>query len=109
VKLYRVEEGDFVYNRLFAWQGSFAVATKENHGCYVSNEFPCCIVKRDRADGQYLWRYFSRTAVWEEALGFSSGGTPTRRNRLKEEKLLAMKTPSLRFPNSSGLWSGSRN
>ena len=22
-KLYRVEEGDFVYNRLFAWKGSF--------------------------------------------------------------------------------------
>jgi len=39
-KLYRVEEGDFVYNRLFAWKGSFAEATAEHSGCYVSNEFP---------------------------------------------------------------------
>ena len=31
-RLYRVEEGDFVYNRLFAWKGSFAVATNENEG-----------------------------------------------------------------------------
>ncbi|HJY84102.1 MAG TPA: restriction endonuclease subunit S [Candidatus Binatia bacterium] len=92
-KLYRVEEGDFVYNRLFAWKGSFAVAAKENHDCYVSNEFPCFAVKRDRADGQYFWRYFSCASVWEEVLGLSSGGTPTSRNRLKEEKLLAMKIP----------------
>jgi type I restriction enzyme S subunit len=92
-RLYRVEKGDFVYNRLFAWKGSFAVATAQNHGCYVSNEFPCFTVKSDHADGRYLWRYFSRAVVWEEALGLSSGGTPTSRNRLKEEKLLAMRIP----------------
>ncbi len=89
-KVYRVEKGDFVYNRLFGWKGSFAVATEENHNCYVSNEFPCFIIDGDRLDGRYLWRYFSRALVWDEALGHSSGGTPTSRNRLKEEKLLAM-------------------
>ena len=31
--VYRVEHDDFVYNRLFAWKGSFAIATKENGGC----------------------------------------------------------------------------
>ena len=88
--LYRVEKGDFVYNRLFAWKGSFAVASPENHGCYVSNEFPCFSVNKDKIDSRYLWRYFSRTSVWEEAFGLSAGGTPTSRNRLKEDKLLAM-------------------
>jgi type I restriction enzyme S subunit len=92
-KVYRVEEGDFVYNRLFAWKGSFAVAARENHGCYVSNEFPCFAVNRNLAERQYLWKYFSRTTVWDQALGLSSGGTPTSRNRLKEEKLLAMMIP----------------
>lgn len=92
-KVYRVEEGDFVYNRLFAWKGSFAIAARENHDCYVSNEFPCFMVRQDRADGQYLWRYFSRISAWEDALGLSTGGTPTSRNRLKEEKLLAMAIP----------------
>lgn len=92
-KVYRVEEGDFVYNRLFAWKGSFAIATGDNHGCYVSNEFPCFTVRPDRADRQYLWRYFSRISAWEDALGLSTGGTPTSRNRLKEEKLLAMAIP----------------
>lgn len=92
-KVYRVEHGDFVYNRLFAWKGSFAIATEENHSCYVSNEFPVFTINRDRAEGKYLWRYFSRASAWDEALSLSSGGTPTSRNRLKEEKLLAMKIP----------------
>ncbi|CDI03006.1 hypothetical protein BN873_370005 [Candidatus Competibacter denitrificans Run_A_D11] len=33
--LYCIHEGDFVYNRLFAWKGSFAIATKEDDGCFV--------------------------------------------------------------------------
>lgn len=92
-KLFRVEHGDFVYNRLFAWKGSFAIATEENHGCYVSNEFPVFTINRDRAEAKYLWGYFSRASAWDEALSLSSGGTPTSRNRLKEDKLLAMKIP----------------
>jgi type I restriction enzyme S subunit len=92
-EVYRVEEGDFVYNRLFAWKGSFALATADNAGCYVSNEFPCFTIRKDWADGRYLWRYFSRVPVWAEALGLSTGGTPTSRNRLKEERLLAMQVP----------------
>jgi type I restriction enzyme S subunit len=91
--LYRAEHGDFVYNRLFAWKGSFAVASEENHGSYVSNEFPCFLVNQNRIDRRYLWRYFSRAGIWEEAFGLSTGGTPTSRNRLKEDKLLAMKMP----------------
>jgi len=97
-KLFRVEKGDFVYNRLFAWKGSFAVATQENHGCYVSNEFPCFLVNHERDDGLYLWRYFSRPLAWDEALGLSKGGTPTSRNRLKEENFLTMKIPLPSLP-----------
>jgi type I restriction enzyme S subunit len=92
-KVYRVEEGDFVYNRLFAWKGSFALASEENHGCYVSNEFPCFSVVKERLVPKFLQYYFSRESAWTEALGLSSGGTPTSRNRLKEGKLLEMQIP----------------
>jgi type I restriction enzyme S subunit len=92
-RIYRVEKGDFVYNRLFGWKGSFAIAAGENHNCYVSNEFPCFLVDKEKLEGRYLWYYFSRESVWLEALGLSSGGTPTSRNRLKQEKLLAMEIP----------------
>lgn len=92
--LFQIKEGDFVYNRLFAWKGSFAVATKETDGCFVSNEFPC-FVPLDFVDSKFLWFYFSRSAAWNEALGLSSGSTPTSRNRLKEEQFLKME---LRLP-----------
>lgn len=91
--LYRVEEGDFVYNRLFGWKGSFAIASKENHNCYVSNEFPCFVVTPNRADRKYVCNYFSLPSVWDTVLSLSSGGTPTSRNRLKEEQLLKMEIP----------------
>lgn len=91
--LYRVVKSDFVYNRLFAWKGSFAVATEENDGCYVSNEFPCFHVSTDRLIPQFLWYHFSRSSVWNDALGKSYGATTASRNRLKEIDLLNLAIP----------------
>jgi len=92
-KLFEVREGDFVYNRLFAWKGSFAVASPENDGCFVSNEFPCFEVDHNRLDSKYLWYYFSREPAWNEALGLSYGATPTSRNRLNERQLFSIQIP----------------
>ncbi len=92
-KLYRVERGDFVYNRLFAWKGSFAVASEDVDGCFVSNEFPCFQIDDGRLDSRFLAYYFSLESVWIEALGLSTGGTPTSRNRLNERKLQQMTIP----------------
>lgn len=91
--LYRVKTGDFVYNRLFAWKGSFAIAGDEADECYVSNEFPCFAVNRERLDPSYLKWWFSRESTWLRALGLSSGATPTSRNRLKEQHLLGLGIP----------------
>lgn len=87
--LFQIKEADFVYNRLFAWKGSFAVALNDVDGCFVSNEFPC-FTTLDTLDPKFLWFYFSRPRIWDEALGLSSGSTPTSRNRLKEEQFLDM-------------------
>ncbi|MFQ5592639.1 MAG: restriction endonuclease subunit S [Anaerolineae bacterium] len=92
-KLFAVKPGDFVYNRLFAWKGSFAVAQPEHEGCLVSNEFPCFELDRERISPKFLWLYFSRESAWLEALGLSSGSTPTSRNRLKEGQFLQMQIP----------------
>lgn len=91
--LYRVEAGDFVYNRLFAWKGSFAIASKLEHGCFVSNEFPCFEIDRSQLEPGFLQRYFNLEKSWNESLGLSSGATPTSRNRMKEAKLLSIKIP----------------
>lgn len=92
-KLYRVQEGDFVYNRLFAWKGSFALASGKDDGCYVSNEFPCFVIDRERLEPLFLKWWFSRERAWLQALGLSAGATPTSRNRLKEANLLSLELP----------------
>jgi len=92
-KLYRIESGDFVYNRLFAWKGSFAVADDEFTGCHVSGEFPTFEIDRDVVDARYLLGLFSDPAVWETVEDHSVGGTPTSRNRLKEAAFLKLGVP----------------
>jgi type I restriction enzyme M protein len=91
--LFEVREGDFVYNRLFAWKGSFAEATAEVAGCFVSNEFPCYTLETARVAPGYLWAYFSQPDIWEAIERTSSGTTSTSRLRLKEAKLAAMHVP----------------
>lgn len=92
-KLFKVKTGDFVYNRLFAWKGSFGIVDDLSNGCYVSNEFPCFEVDSNKLDTRFLHLYFSQEPVWYKALGLSSGSTPISRNRLKEDKFLSMTIP----------------
>jgi type I restriction enzyme, S subunit len=91
--LYRVHQGDFVYNRLFAWMGSFALASAENDRCYASNEFRCFEIDTSRVEPKFLYYYFARKTAWNQALGLSSGSTPTSRNRLKDDQFLGIRIP----------------
>src|SRR5947208_3104714 len=62
--LYSVEPGDFVYNRLFAWKGSFGLAGKEAKGTHVSNEFPCFRITSDLLMPGFLRWFFSQEPIW---------------------------------------------
>lgn len=90
--LYRVTRGQLVYNRLFAWQGSFAVVADEHHGAYASNEFPMLEAKPGEYDGPLLLRYIAhfmnspRTLTFVDAA--STGSTTTSRNRFMQETFL---------------------
>jgi type I restriction enzyme S subunit len=92
-KLYRVEQGDLVYNRLFAWKGSFALVEESNHDAFVSAEFPCFRVRKERAYPEYLVYFLSRESVWDEIQRRSTGQTNISRLRLKEPDFLAMEVP----------------
>ena len=95
--IYQVKNGDFVYSRLFAWKGSFAVARDEFDGCYVSNEFPCFQVDEDNVYADYLLWYFNQLRLWDECFDSSEGSTAISRNRLKVDKFLSIELvlPSL--------------
>jgi type I restriction enzyme S subunit len=89
-RVHSIKRGDFVYNRLFAWKGSFAVAGPESHEAHVSNEFPCFLADRTRLDPHFLLWLFREERAWTKVLGLSTGATPTSRNRLRESAFLAL-------------------
>lgn len=95
-KLNRVERGDVVYSRLFAWRGAFGIAHPEHDGCVASNEFPTY-----RASERLLPEFFeiwaSQSSVWDEAEVFATGTTAASRNRLSEDDFLdfELELPSL--------------
>lgn len=92
-EVYHVELDDFVYNRLFAWKGSFGIVDKQTAGGFVSGEFPCFRVDAARADAKFLLLYLSQERIWDEIGRNSSGQTNISRLRLKEPDFLRMEIP----------------
>lgn len=91
--LYLLRSGDFVYNRLFAWKGSFAIVPKELDGCYVSNEYPMFRIDESKILPSYLMYCFSRRETWDMAFSLSSGVSSISRNRLKVREFLSLEIP----------------
>jgi type I restriction enzyme, S subunit len=83
-KLNRVQTGDFIYSRLFAWQGSFGIIPNEMDGCYVSNEFPLFRLDTARIKPRFLVYWFGLPHVQKTVEADCSGSTPGTRNRYKE-------------------------
>lgn len=86
--IYRVRPGDLIYNRLFAWKGSFGLISEDLAGCHVSNEFPLFAARLDRVDPQFLLRVLQHPRTSERADAFSTGTTSISRNRLGEDDFL---------------------
>lgn len=83
-KLNRVNTGDFIYSRLFAWQGSFGLIPPKMDGCYVSNEFPLYSLDKSVVSPEYFVYWFGLTHIQKRVESDCSGSTPGTRNRFKE-------------------------
>jgi len=92
-KLNRVQNDDFIYSRLFAWQGSFGLVPEKMDGCYVSNEFPIFQLDTSRVAPDYLVFWFGRPHVQKHVEADCSGSTPGTRNRYKEKYFEKLKVP----------------
>lgn len=90
-KLRRIYGRDFIYNRLFAAQGTFGVIPEELDGSFVSNEFPTYAVDDSVVLAEYLRLYFMRPTVLYEVEKKCRGTTKGSRNRFKEEFFEAMR------------------
>lgn len=85
--------GDVIYNKLFAWKGSFAVAGAEVDSKIVSNEFPTYVADLDRVDLRYLSLCFQHQDVARQALAVSSGGSAISRLRLNPKHFVDLTIP----------------
>jgi type I restriction enzyme, S subunit len=92
-KLFRVEEGDLVYNRLFAWKGSFGLVDSKTAGAFVSGEFPCFRVNSEIAEPKFLVWFLSRESLWKDIERKSVGQTNISRLRLKVPVFLSFRIP----------------
>lgn len=91
--LYKVEAGDFIYSRLFAWRGAFGLIDVMLDGCYVSGEFPLFRATNGKVDLRYLNYWFRIRSTLEKVEADCTGSTPLTRNRFKEEFFLRLQIP----------------
>lgn len=90
--LFRVRAGQFIYSRLFAFEGAFAIIPREFDGWFVSNEYPTFDFISDEILPQYLLAYFRAPQTWS-ALKPLSKGLGHRRQRVHPERLLTFSIP----------------
>jgi len=70
---FQIREGDVIYNKLFAWKGSFGIVMPELDGMFVSDKFPTYELDRSRVNPGYLAWFFRHTDVWEQSRLMSTG------------------------------------
>jgi type I restriction enzyme, S subunit len=86
-QLYRVRSGQFIYSRLFAFEGAYAFVEPSQDGYYVSNEFPIFDLNAERILPEFLFAYLKSPAVWTQ-LAEQSIGLGNRRQRIHPEVIL---------------------
>ncbi len=91
--LYPLKPGSIIYNRLFAWKGSFAVVPKELDGFYVSKEFPQFNIDHDIVLPKYAYLLFISKKIISAVSSVSIGSAAVSRNRFKESDFLEFKIP----------------
>ena len=85
--LRRVKEGQFIYSRLFAFEGAYGMVTKEFDGAFVSQEYPTFKCDPHRIRAEFLVAYFKPAHVWKD-VAIGSKGLGDRRQRVQPPQIL---------------------
>ncbi len=85
--LRRVRSGQFIYSRLFAFEGAYGWVTPEFEGAFVSQEYPTFDCDSQEVRAEFLAAYFKPTHVWK-AVAAGSKGLGDRRQRVQPAQLL---------------------
>ncbi len=86
--LNKVCAGQFIYSRLFAFEGSYGIVTDEFDRHFVSNEYPTFTCDMTKILPEFLYAYFKRPGVWSQ-IAAGSKGLGDRRQRVQPRQLLS--------------------
>ena len=87
-RLRKVKKGQFIYSRLFAFEGAYGMATDDFDGYFVSNEYPTFDCIASDICVEFIMAYFKSPFIWQK-IATGSKGLGDRRQRVQPEQVLA--------------------
>jgi type I restriction enzyme S subunit len=91
-RIYRIHEGDLVFNNVFAWEKAIAVAQKEDHGRVGSHRFITYVPHKKQATSEFLCHHFLSERGIED-IRAASPGSAGRNRTLGLKKLEKISVP----------------
>lgn len=91
-KLFRIRQGDLLFNIVFAWEGAVAIAQTRDDGRVGSHRFLTCVPDETRTTADFL-RFYFLTSEGLQKLGEASPGGAGRNRTLGLKKLDAITVP----------------
>ncbi|MEW6657226.1 MAG: restriction endonuclease subunit S [Thermodesulfobacteriota bacterium] len=91
-RIYRIHEGDLVFNNVFAWEKAIAVAKKEDHGRVGSHRFITYEPHDRKATSEFLCHHFLSEQGIED-IRAASPGSAGRNRTLGLKKLEKISVP----------------
>ena len=78
-RIFSIEEGDLLFNIVFAWEGAVAVAQPEDRGRVGSHRFLTCVPQKDVATSFFLRFHFLTDEGLQQLLDASPGSAGRNR------------------------------
>lgn len=100
-RIYRIHEGDLVFNNVFAWEGAIAVAQPEDHGRVGSHRFITYVPQQGKATSEFLCHHFLSEKGLEDICA-ASPGSAGRNRTLGLEKLKIINVPVPNYQKQLG-------
>ena len=98
-----IKANDVIYNKLFAWKGTFGVVPPEFDGMYVSDKFPTYEADLTRLDLGYLRWYFRCPPLWGQARDYSKGAAALSKLTLNPSDFPKLTIPLAPLPEQRRL------
>lgn len=89
---YWIQNGDLILSGQFAWEGSVALAGKNENNCIVSHRYPVLRGKENIINTEYLWAFLT-TKIGDFILNENSVGSAGRNRPLNINTLMKEKIP----------------